>query len=528
MLDKTKPENNDDHMQKEVESGIQLPNASLDDDPIPEMMPTPPEQQKKGLGSHIFKFTRAIFQFVLMVAVLFGAYTLMDRLVSSKEEPQKRPSRQATFTVDTLTTTRADHRPTVLVYGQIQTARNVDLRSLVGGEIVEVNPNLSSGARVIKGDLLIAVDAFNFEGAVLEAKANLRQVEAGIREIDARLASELEQLNSAQEQLDLARADLKRAQSLAASGTLTNKQVDDRTLIVSQRAQSVSQRRNNIVIAEAQKEQQIANSERLKWKISEAERKLENTALYAPFSGIVSNANAEPGRSVSTNDVIASIYDEDALEARFTLTNAQYGRMAVDTDPLIGRKVEITWTIGATEYTYSGSVDRIGATVAADRGGVEVVAVIDPADHAVQIRPGAFVEITVPDRAYMNAIKVPETSIYEQSHIFIVNEGQLFQRDIKILAFDGSDAIIATVQGSAEIANGDKVMTTRLTEASEGIRVRPPGQSERPNRNGEKDAGAELNGKDQSNGKKPERAQGDKNKRPNPNRPRAVNRGLGG
>jgi hypothetical protein len=56
---------------------------------------------------------------------------------------------------------------------------------------------------------------------------------------------------------------------------LTDKQVDDRRLIVSQREQAVSQRRNNILIAEAQRTQQEANAERLEWKLREAQRRLE-------------------------------------------------------------------------------------------------------------------------------------------------------------------------------------------------------------------------------------------------------------
>lgn len=423
---------------------------------------------------------RAIVQLILMGAVLIGSYMAMDRLVSSREEPGKRAFNRQAVTVETQKVTIQDRRPTVLVYGQVETAANIDMRPLVSGEIINVNPNLSAGVRINKGDLLVEIDRFNYEGAVLEAKANLAQVEGAIREIDARLASETDQLQSSNEQLDLARADLARAQSLSQSGTLTKKQVDDRMLIVSQREQSVGQRRNNIIIAEAQREQQVANTDRLKWKLREADRKLENTKLFAPFGGIISNSNAEIGRSVSGSDVIATIYDDKSLEARFTLTNAQYGRMAIDSDQLIGRKVTIDWTIGETKYEYAGTINRIGATVAADRGGVEVVAVIDPADHAAQLRPGAFVEITVPDKLYSASISVPETSIYDQSHIFVVVDGKLSRRDVDILAFDGSNAIVSSKADGTQINDGDQLLITRLTEANDGIPVQAPGKSGPP------------------------------------------------
>jgi multidrug efflux pump subunit AcrA (membrane-fusion protein) len=91
---------------------------------------------------------------------------------------------------------------------------------------------------------------------------------------------------------------------------LTDKEVDARRLIVSQREQASSQRRNNILIAEAQRTQQEANAERLEWKIREAQRRLEQTALIAPFDGIISDETVETGRSVNANEVVASIYDD--------------------------------------------------------------------------------------------------------------------------------------------------------------------------------------------------------------------------
>lgn len=438
-------------------------------------LPPQPEPKGKTKKSWYVLILRGAIQFILMIAVLAGSFIMMQRMIDGREEPGTRSFTRQGFAVDSSEITRADHRPSILVYGEVKTARNVDLRPLVSGEIVAVNSALSAGARINAGDLLVEIDPFDYEGAVLEAQANLAQAQGSIREIDARLASERAQLEGATEQLALAKTDLARARLLANSGTLTSKQLDDRILIVSQREQSVSQRENNIVITEAQREQQVANASRLEWKLREAERQLEQTKLYAPFSGIISNSDAEPGRSVNANDVVASIYDDQALEAVFTLTNAQYGRMSADTDPLIGREVNVIWTIGAFDYSYTGYIDRIGATVAADRGGVEVVARIEPADHSVQLRPGAFVEIIVPDRLYANSLKVPETSVYDQSHIFVIEDGKMLQRDIDILAFDGSDAIVVEKDGTEPLKDGDRFMTTRLTQAADGAAVREPG-----------------------------------------------------
>ncbi len=420
-------------------------------------------------------FLRPIAQMALMALVLAGGWAGMQYLANSRIDPVRKPFTPLVYTVDTTSAVLADNRPVIRLYGQVDTGRSVELRAGVSGDVVEIHPDLVAGRRVAAGTVLLRIDPFLYEGALVEARANLASARAAIAEMNARLASEREQLQAAQSQLDLAKSDLERALSLAGSGTLTDKQVDDRRLILSQRDQAVSQRRNNILITEAQRAQQEANASRLEWKVREAQRKLEDTAVMAPFDGVISDESIEAGRTVNANEMVASIYDDTALEARFTLTNAQYGRMATGDDPLLGRKVEVSWSVGGADYVWPATIDRIGARVAAERGGVEVFARIEAAGNPVQLRPGAFVALTVPDRIWRSTFRLPETAIRSSDHVFVVVDGALVRRDVQLIAWDGEDAII---QG--DLADGEEVLVTRLTEASEGVKVRKPTQTDAP------------------------------------------------
>ncbi|WP_422372566.1 efflux RND transporter periplasmic adaptor subunit [Hoeflea sp.] len=429
-----------------------------------------PAEPRRRVG-----FLRPVAQVALMALVLAGGWAGMQYLASSRVDPVRKPFTPLVYAVETAEAVLSDNTPVIRLYGQVDAGRSVELRAAASGEVSEIHPDLVAGRRVKAGTVLLRVDPFVYEGAVVEARANLASTRAAIAEIDARLASEREQLDSAQTQLELARADLERALSLADTGTLTDKQVDDRRLILSQREQAVSQRRNNILITEAQRAQQDANASRLEWKLREAERKLEDTAVITPFDGVISDESIETGRSVSANEVVASIYDDTALEARFTLTNAQYGRMATDSDPLVGREVEVSWSVGGREYVWPAAIDRIGARVAAERGGVEVFATILAADNPVQLRPGAFVALTVPDRVWRDTFRLPETAIRSSDHVFVVVDGRLERRAVRLIAWDGEDAIV-----EGDLANGDEVLATRLTEATEGVRVRKPDQGNAP------------------------------------------------
>jgi len=415
------------------------------------------------------RYGRALVQVLLMLAVLAGSYGIMDRLISTQPERTARSFRPTVFTVESVTVRPENNRPQLQLYGEVQAARFVELRPLVNGEIVAVSPALKAGSHVAEDDVLIEIDAFNYRGALAEARANLAQARATLIETEARIVAEVEQLDAANTQLQLAESDLRRADALVSSGAVTQKQVEDRRLTVSQREQSVSQRRNNQRIEEARRDQQVANIDSLTWKVQEAERNLENTVLRSPFTGVINAASAEIGRYVSSSDVVASVYDDRALEVRFTLTDAQYGRISTDYDPLIGREVDVVWVVGLSSYRYGGTIERIGAEVASARGGVEVVARLDPASSAVQLRPGAFVEIDVPDRLYRNSYRIPETALYDGSDVYVIEDGQLSRRPVEIAAFDGDHVIIAS-----GLAPGETVMTTHLTDADNGVRVRGP------------------------------------------------------
>ncbi|MEM8540338.1 MAG: HlyD family efflux transporter periplasmic adaptor subunit, partial [Pseudomonadota bacterium] len=401
------------------------------------------DQRPKQNRSLLVSSIRAFAQIALMIGIIAGAIAVMNNLIAAKPERSGRPQFDVVLPVQAADVTLADQRPLVRLFGEIVAARSIDIRASVAGEVTSVNPDLSTGSFVEQGEELFTIDRFDFESALAEAEADLKQTDATIAENNATIALEKTQLAFAQTQLEFARSDLERATQLRQRGTLTQRDVDDRELVVSQRDQTVDQRLNNIEIAEARLAQQLAGRQRLELALQRAERDLVNTVVTAPFPGIVRTSTVEIGRIVSSNDVTVSMYDDNMLDVRFTLTDAQYGRIATDEDPLVGRDVDLIWTVGGIDYDYTGLVSRIGADIASERGGVDVFARLAVDENVpVQLRPGAFVEVAVPDRLYPNAARVPETAIFDGDTVYKIVEGQLRAQKIQLAAYDGADAIV--------------------------------------------------------------------------------------
>ncbi|MEE9375028.1 MAG: efflux RND transporter periplasmic adaptor subunit [Rhizobiaceae bacterium] len=438
--------------------------------PVDQAPPQLGAPDKRSFGRLIGNIALTVLQAILVIAIIAGALYITKTMIEGKPKPRVRPAFKTIYTIETITAKVKDHQPLIISYGQTVAARTVDLRSLVSGEITKVNKNLRAGAQVNKGDALVSIDDFNYRGALLEAQASVSEAKARILENSAQIVLEKSKLAASIEQLKISKSDLRRAQKLKKRGSSTVKELDARRLIVSQRKQSVDLSTNTIKVQQSRATQIEASIERLEWRVRQAKRNLESTTLIAPFTGIVRSSSAEVGRAITANDVVVSLYEANTLEVKFTLTDAQYGRLQSSQIGLIERPVKVTWSVGDKGYTYAAIIDRVGAEIASNRGGVELFAIIDKPNNKIAIRPGAFVEVLIPDLLFTSTISVPDTSIYENNLVYVEYNGKLERRKVSVVTYDGEKALIAS-----GINEGDEVLVTRITEVSEGLLVRREG-----------------------------------------------------
>ncbi len=439
-----------------------------------------------------------VVQLAIAGALIVGASLGAQRLIDTKPQLGRGEAREPVYVVAATETRVSTIRPSFEVFGAVEARRGVELRALVAGEVVEVSDDLIVGGRVKAGALLIQIDKFAYEGAVTEAEANLEEVRAQLVENQARLKNEVTAEQRAKEQLDIALRDLERAEDLARRGSGTRRSVDERRLTVSQRQQSYEAATSAIVTRKAQIDRLEASIKRLEWRLRQAERNLRDTTLKAPFDAVVRSENVEIGRNLSVNDVVAGLYAADALDVRFTVSDRQFGRLRDDAGGLLGREVFVSWAIGDRPVTATAVIDRVGSDVSATRGGVELIGRIAPADE--RLKPGAGVSVTVPDRAYENAARTPETAVFNGGHVFLITDDgsgvtRLKRQAVEALAWEDAGVILRA--DPPEALDGARVMTTRLAEAGDGVRVelaRSGAEADGEEADGERADGAEADG----------------------------------
>ena len=394
---------------------------------------------------------------LIPVAILAAAIFLFIVLGMLKPTVEPAPPVEQSWTVSAEPVRFEEVRPSQVLFGQVVSGQETELRALVAGRVIETGDGFRDGGVVKQGDLLLQIDPFDYQAAVDNAKAQLREAKA-------RLQSEQDGLKIDKQQLEIAQRDLERAQQLHEKGTVSKAFLDnaERTYNTAQWAATSRAAQVEVVAAQVQ-QREVA--------LRRAERDLSDTKLVAPFDGYVSNVGAELGKRVSINDRVAVMSGSGRLEVKFNITDAQYGRILAAGEEVIGRPVTITWKVGGQSLTYAGTVVRVGAQIEAQSGGVDVYAILDAPDSDLRLRPGAFVEVNFPDRAYESVVRLPEGAVFEGNQVYVIADGRLQRRIVEIVGYSGDDVFVR-----GNLKDAEQVLKTRFPEVGEGILVDIRGQ----------------------------------------------------
>jgi len=404
----------------------------------------------------------------LLSALLLGAVVVaFATLLATGPAVPMRTDTERFIPVTTAPVVFGDYRPEIRLYGETIPGQQLELKPEVGGIVTFVSPSLKNGAFVAEGELLFELDTFRYEAALFEARYRLEEAHGRLDELRASLVGEQQRVTLLKRQLALLQADLERAQALRGNDAMAVRTAEDRERAVVEQQLVMAQANTQIELWKALSNQQRAVVERLEEAVKVAERDLADTRVVAPFAGILDEVTIEEGRLVAVNEEVAVLINANWLEARFIMTNNQYGRVLASEGTMIGRPVTIRWNLGGTSLTYEGRVERVGAAIEAASGGVEIFARIDNLDDRTPLRSGAFVEVLVPDRRYANVVRLPEAAVYGSDTVFIVDtESRLEPRAIEVLGRDGE---LVFVRGNIEA--GEAALTLRLPGLGAGVRV---------------------------------------------------------
>ena len=293
---------------------------------------------------------------------------------------------------------------------------------------------------------------------------------------DATAAIELVhiEVDLAQKQLELRSQALLRQEDLKARGIGTDTEVENAALSVASAEQAIVNQRRALAQAETRILRAEIAMDRKQISVTEAKRLLTETAVIAPFDGVVSNVTAIQGKMVSANEKLGDLIDPEALEVAFRVSGAQYARLLDSSGRLRPLPVTVQFDIEDLPFEMSGTIDREGAEVGEGQTGRLIYARLSGAGVSI-LRPGDFLSVTISERPLDNVAVVPATSVNDEGNMLVLGEAdRLEEIAVRVLRRQADSLILA------EVPFGREFVTALSPQIGQGIQVRPIREAESP------------------------------------------------
>lgn len=418
------------------------------------------------------RFFRQSLAGLFLVAMTAGLMIYAGSLVYGavqvrmNEEPRPSRSRERVFSVTVIPADVQSVDPILTAFGQVESARTLDLRAGTSGTVLELSDNFVEGGTVNANERLVLIDPAEAQSALDRVVSDLNDAELEAREAERAIGLAQDELAAAREQVDLREKAFERQEDLARRGVGTAAAVETAELAASSARQAVLARRQSLAQAEARIEQASTRVARAELAKADAARKLEDTAITAKFAGALTDVTASRGGLVSVNERLARLIDPNALEVSFRLSTAQYARLLDDQGRLQNVPVSVVLDVLGADLTASGTLSRDSAAVGEGQSGRLVFAQIDKAPG---FKPGDFVRVEVTEPTLRGVIRLPATALGADGNVLVIGEGDRLEALPARLIRRQSDDVLVR----ARALEGRNVVSARTPLLGAGIKVNP-------------------------------------------------------
>lgn len=385
--------------------------------------------------------SRAIWPWVAGVLALILVVFLLIRLFADSAPLPVKIQMARMATVDSSTASVLD------ATGYVVARRQATVSSKVTGKVAEVL--IEEGMRVEKNQVVARLEDANARKAYDVAKAEQDAAKAQVGEVRARLVE--------------AKLNFER------STTLNEKQLISKAAFDAAKAnyESIKAQLNN-------REETVTVNEKL---VAQQKQNLDDFVIRAPFAGVVIAKTSQPGEMISpisagsgfTRTGICTLVDMSSLEIEVDVNESYIQRVHAGQLAEAVLEAYPEWKIPATVAAVIPTADRQKATVKVRVAFQNLDPRILP-DMGVKV---AFLNPEPDDKPKQKeplGIRVPTTavrSVDENKYVYVVKDGVVQQRKVKLNASYGSDVYISdglnagedfVVEISPKLKNGVKVV----------------------------------------------------------------------
>ena len=327
--------------------------------------------------------------------------------------------------------------------GYVTARRSATVSSKVTGKVLQVS--VEEGMKVQEGQILARLDASN--------------VEASLRLAEAQLDAAKSLMEETKPNLDFAQREMKRFTELAKTKVVSDSDLRRAEMEARSLEARLTRQTSEITIREREVEQ---------WN-----QQRDDTIIRAPFGGVVTSKNAQPGEMISPMSVggftrtgICTIVDMSSLEIEVDVNESFINRIQPK------QPVEATLDAYST-LRFPAKVIAIIPTADRQKATVKVRVAFDQLDERILPDMGVKVsfrsaEIEQPS-AKSSSVVVPKAAVQSADNrdiVWVIRDGKTERRAVTIAQTVGDESTIA-----AGLSGGEKVIINPPAGLTEGSHV---------------------------------------------------------
>lgn len=418
-----------------------------------------------------------------LVAVGAG---ILAYMVTTSPPPARTPLAERTTPVRVVVAETRAVAPRIVGFGLVSPTRTFEAIAQVAGTVDHVHPALQKGAILPAGAVLLRLSPADFNLAIAQANANIRAAEARLAELEVSEANQVSALAIETEALALKAADLERAETLFANGTIPQTTRDTaRAALLAQR-QKVQSVESSLALLPTQRAVQTEQIAVYRASLETAQLNLDRTELTLPFTARVASVSVETGQFLRSGETAAAFDGVDAAEVeaqvpiaamRTLLQSSRTGAAAMASDPSaltevlrrLGLTAQVHLRLGDQALTWPATVDRISEAIEPATGTLGVIVRIDTAYSGITpgerppLTKGMFVEVSLSAQP-LSGIVVPRSALRDGQLLVADADDRL--RLVPVTSRLAQDGIAVITDG---IAPGARIVVSAPSPVMDGM-----------------------------------------------------------
>ncbi len=346
--------------------------------------------------------------------------------ISKMKKAPKRKVRQTKVIAPFMVVKNQTVPLTVTSMGQVKAKNKIDIFSEVNGVLQPLKKNFREGVAFNKGDLMIHVDDSEFKASLLAKRSDFEnQITALLPDLKLEFPGEFNKWYNYLTSLDIE----KKLKPLPA----------------------VNSKKEKFFITG----RKIYSSF---YSIRNQEARLEKYSITAPFNGVVTESNVNPGTLIRAGQKIGTFSNTDVFEIELSVSAADANLVA------IGDSVEIISPEDGT--IWHGTITRINPAIDINTQTVTIIA--ESSDKG--LREGMFIKAQIAGGSVNSVFEIPRNILIENKSIYtILPDSTLKLMAIHPVRFLDKSVIVK------DIPDGTKIVSRTIPGIFPGIKVRPTG-----------------------------------------------------